>query len=282
MKWLLTIFAAVLAIGSVAWKLCFLSQNVPTATPSLLNQWEDQVYSLENDELVRFIPPPFSPQRSVRFLVPKAQRSPPQLMCRIINGQIAFTASTSKSGTVHSAFVLCVYLSRSPNLELPGDLGKLPADGDWIVRDEASLPRRMQAMESILSGITGRRLAVERPSVERDVIVAKGKWALNPSNDPREARFYTPKRDTRSGAMGTLADSFAILERELGRKIIDETDQPRPREVYWTPRSYSDWAVDDSWLNPALLSLEKQSSLKFIQTRRVIPVWIVSEKGQRQ
>jgi hypothetical protein len=285
MKSLLTIFAA-LAIGLVAWKLCFPGPNPATATSALFTQWDDQLYSLDANEDVRFVPPPFSSQRPARIVVSPTVGSrslSPQLMIRIINGQIGFTATYSGGGTVQSAFMLCAYLSRTPELELPNDLGKLSAHGDWIVRDEASRERRMQAMASILSSITGRKLAVERRSVEREVIIARGKWEFDPSRDPNGAQFYVSKGDVRGGGLaGSLADSFTGLERELGQKIIDETEEPRPREVYWTGRGLSSSGFDGARHSQFLASLEKQTSLKFVQTRRVIPVWIVSEKAEKR
>jgi hypothetical protein len=84
------------------------------------------------------------------------------------------------------------------------------------------------------------------------------------------------------GGVGTLADSFRSLGEQLGQKIIDETEEPHPREVFWTDRGHFFATLHDSWRADALASLEKQTSLKFVQTRRVIPVWIVSEKGKRQ
>ena len=71
------------------------------------------------------------------------------------------------------------------------------------------------------------------------------------------------------------------LGEVLRRKVIDETDEPRPPQVYWTLRGLS-YRHDNEWGNAILASVERQTSLKFVQTRRVIPVWIVSEKGRTQ
>src|SRR5712671_3625891 len=104
MKWLLAIFAA-LAIGFAAWKLCFPER--PPITPSLLNQWEDQLYSLERDEVVRLVAPPFSPQRWTRFSLPNRKPGVPwfqQLMIRVSGDQTSLSATPSK-GTVDTAFL---------------------------------------------------------------------------------------------------------------------------------------------------------------------------------
>jgi hypothetical protein len=175
---------------------------------------------------------------------------------------------------------LVTYLTRLPDLELPQEIAQLPAEGDWMVRQEAPLERRMKALESILSGITGRKLSIERPLVERDVIIAAGKWDFHPTNDPNAAFSYIFVRDMNRGGMGTLADSFKSLGEVLRRKVLDETDEPRPREVFWTGRGYfPSGGLNDSGRNELLASLEKQTSLKFLQTRRAIPVWIVSDQS---
>src|SRR5258706_13660244 len=178
MKRLLAILAAAAVIGILAWKLCFPAHR-PTAAPALLAQWEEAVYSLDEDEEIRFIPPPFSPQRPTRHSYPASLKKQgltwQQLMLRVSNGRILFSSASSGKGSVYSAFSWCCYFWRPPDLELPHELGRLPAEGDWIVRQEATLERRMKALESILSEITGRKLAIENPLVERDVVIVRGK-----------------------------------------------------------------------------------------------------------
>jgi hypothetical protein len=285
MRWFIWFCAIGVVIGIMAWKLCFPEHGALTAAPSLLTQWEEAVYSLDENEDIRFVPPPFTPQRSAGFVASAFRGAPrPQMrvMFRVIGGRIAYTAASTGTGTVDSAFRWCTHTYRSPNLELPQELALLPADGDWVVRQESSLEKRMKALESILSEVTGRRIVIERPLVEREVIIASGKWNFHPSSEPSATRFYTSTHDMRNGGMGTLADSFVTLERDLGRKIIDETEEPRPAQVYWVGRSYYTPDLDHAWRAELLASLEKQTSLKFVQTRRVVPIWIVSEKGQRE
>src|SRR2546423_10662694 len=51
----------VLIVGILAWKLCLVS--TPAAAPALSKQWHEQIYSLDDDETIRFIPPPYTPER---------------------------------------------------------------------------------------------------------------------------------------------------------------------------------------------------------------------------
>jgi hypothetical protein len=286
MKWLLAILGVGVVIGILTWRLCFAT-HPPTAAPALLTQWEETIYSLDPDEAIRFVPPPFTPQRSMQFIAsafPGAQRPQMRVMFRVIGGKVAYTAAYTGKGTFDSAFRCCTHLFGSPRLEYPQELGQLSADGDWIVRDEAPLDRRMKALESILSAVTSRQIAIERLPVQRDVIIARGKWDFHPDDDPKAVNFYIPNADPRRDGGGTLADSFASLEKQLRRRIIDETEAPHPARVYWTGRTFFNaGGQHESSRNEGLASIEKQTSLKFIQTRRVIPVWIVSEKkAERQ
>jgi hypothetical protein len=280
MKWLVFMFAVVVAVAMAARKLCFPGAAASMGSPALLNQWEEQVYSLDADEDVRLIPAPFSSQRPSRYRMPGLRWQ--QLMIRMTGRKVLFSGASSGKGTVQSAISWCAYLSRRPELELPEQLAALPVEGDWIVREEPPRERKMMALESILSAVTGRKLSIERPLVERDVVVARGKWDLHPTNDPNPTFFYVPNRNMQTGGMGTLAGSFYSLGMVLGRSVIDETDEPRPPEVYWTARGNPLQRHDDASRSALLTSLERQTSLKFVQTRRVIPVWIVSEKKQQE
>ena len=282
MKLLLTILAAALVIGIMAWRLSFPADR-PTAIPALPEQWDEAVYSLDSDETIRFVPPPFTPQRSARFIAsafPGAQRPQMRVMFRVIGGKVAYVAPATGMATVDSAFRWCTHLYRSAQLEFTQELAQLPADGDWVVRDEAPPQRRLKALESILSRVTGRKLAIEQLPVERDVIIVRGKWDFHPGGDLKAMAFYLPEGDSRRSGWGTLADSFMSLERDLHRRIIDETEEPHPAWVYWSGRGFSNpGGQHESWRNEALAAIEKQTSLKFEQTRRVIPVWIVNDRS---
>src|SRR4051794_16502177 len=109
MKTSMTILAFVLAIGITAWQMCFPGRNALTTTPALLAQWEEAVYSLDPDESIRFIPPPFTP-RSTQFIAsafPGAQRPQMRVMVRVIGGKVAYTAAFTGKGTFDSAFRCC-------------------------------------------------------------------------------------------------------------------------------------------------------------------------------
>src|SRR6185436_18599475 len=53
---------SLLLAGILAWKLCHLKRS--PAIPALAKQWHEQLYSLDEDETVRFVPPPYTPERT--------------------------------------------------------------------------------------------------------------------------------------------------------------------------------------------------------------------------
>src|SRR4051812_19136658 len=55
------VLAMLLGLALMTWKLGFAER--PTTAPTLSMQWHDQVYGLDSNEVVRFVPPPFSPHR---------------------------------------------------------------------------------------------------------------------------------------------------------------------------------------------------------------------------
>src|SRR5947208_13094300 len=63
MKLALAAILTLLLIGLAAWKLCYLPAGSPRSRPELARQWAMQLYWLDDDEVERFVPPPYTPQR---------------------------------------------------------------------------------------------------------------------------------------------------------------------------------------------------------------------------
>jgi hypothetical protein len=166
----------------------------------------------------------------------------------------------------------------------------LPLDGDWVVRINAPVDDRMKAMESICRDATRRDLLFEKKLAERDVIVARGNWNFVPVQGGREKRsprrsvhFYTNKLDDREGAgggTGNLTQVFHRLEEIAQRKVIDEVSGRPTADVEW----YNNYSENDAHKNEAAMgklldNLTKQTSLEFVRTKRMIPIWFIREKN---
>src|SRR5688500_8076421 len=79
MKSFVYIFFALLVIALLTWRLCF-----PTAGPALARQWHPQGQGLDDDDVIRLVPPPFSPQRRTDLAGP-GRTLPPRIV-----GQMAY------------------------------------------------------------------------------------------------------------------------------------------------------------------------------------------------
>jgi hypothetical protein len=173
-------------------------------------------------------------------------------------------------------------------LDIPDQLYSVAVDGDWIVNVALPLDRRNKALLSILRSATGRDLLIEQRLVERDVIVARGDWsfvpmAQQPTGQTIWLQFYTDKLDHTRASYSPPANLTNILEWLEGttnRKVIDEVTQRPAQDVPWMNHTSANDAIDNEQKRGQLLeNLHKQTSLEFLRTRRVIPVWFIREQS---
>jgi len=279
-KFTIYILMAMGAIGVLAWRICF-PKSAGLSAPALANAWDECMYGLDDEEVLRFIAPPFPPMRAAHF------RNWRQTL--IGNGQLVYGVNgnadgsawhgmSNHAGDLESAISWCTGL-RDPDLDVAEGLNRLPADGDWMIRSAVPIERKMTALRSMLSAITRRELVIDKRSVEREVVVVQGQWALNSATDNDPAQFYTLRRGRHVGE-GPIAESLKELEMMLNQKVIDEVQEPRPQHVLWNEMSLGMSPNDTR--DDLLRRLEKQTSLKFVRMRRVVPVWAVHDQEGRQ
>src|SRR2546423_13561933 len=153
------LLAAITGLTLITWKFCFLP--APTTFPALSTHWHRQLYGLDADEDIRFVPPPYSPHR-MKDVGRSWAGAPPQNDL----GQLTYHTTipctlhwgmSSASGTVFSAIEYGTNFTLG-DVDIPKDLREVPADGDVIVRIDAPVDRRMKALESILRVMTAKDL----------------------------------------------------------------------------------------------------------------------------
>jgi hypothetical protein len=291
------LLAMVLGFALLVWKVSLVAQ--PTALPMLSKEWHDQVYGLDPDEVVRFVPPPYSPQRMKDFARGWAGAPPKNVL-----GQLAYHVLATRTinwgmssglGNLASGPQWSTKLT-SPDLDIAADLKWVAADGDWIVRIDSPVDGQMKALESILSAVTAKELRFEKKLVERDVIIARGTYVFHEDQNyttlatqagigrPRagEVHLYTLPLSPilgGGGGSGELASLFEILESSTHRKFVDDVQAPRPKSISWSNNSsqYSA-AGKETKLDQLLAIVQKQTSLQFSKEKRAMPVWFVREK----
>lgn len=277
MRQAILIIAALLVIGMVAWKLCFPRAGTPLAIPALPKQWHDQVYGLDDDEVIRFIAPPFPLQRATGLLA-VGQLTGQTLHLVRPNGRVDPAHWTSRMGTVRSALAHCVDISNA-ELRVEGHAGGVVVDGDWIVRAQTPDQRRMQALALILQSATERKIEITWNPIYAYCVVVQGSWNRpeNGPDEPKTLRFaQIVTKDTPGVIQGPPEDFLRILEENCRCRFINETGD-RPNTVSWlddAPSGFWD-AVERRSI---FRTLESQTSLRFTESRRPISIWTVRER----
>jgi hypothetical protein len=291
MKLVLYILACLLLIGIAGWTMLIPTRGSVTATPALPAKWHDQIHGLDENEVVRFVPPPFSQQRMADFGKGWGPANVLGEMFYHIGPRGPQVLHRSYGGGYASVAIFNISDLTWPQLRIYGDIRSIPVKGDWTVRRYATVQRRMHALESILCDLTGRKIIVEQRMVDSKVIVARGSWHFTEDGDyyihnrnPRPAMvtLYTLPRDPDigGGGAGTLPELFNVMENATHCKLIDEVEGDRPPSIRWmNDMSMYKARENEAKLDEFLQILSKQTSLQFLKTRRVIPVWYIHEEG---
>jgi hypothetical protein len=279
----------ILSIAGIAvWKISFVTP--PTAPPNLTQRWHEQTYGLEEDEVLRFVPPPFSPRRLQlvpgRFL--SSSNSPGQVFYRSDRGPDNWT-DIDATGSVYSAALSTLGLTPL-DLDVPPGLRSIKADGDWFIRIPSPLERRAQALQSILSAVTGRDLVIEYRQVTRDAVVASGTFQFRalPGYEgaadlpPILLQLYVDEQDIQqervSWGEGRWPKFFADLQSMTYTPFIDEVEGPRQTFMVWkkwaAPRPITAAPASDRFLS----NLEKQTSLRFTREKRQVWTWVMRQR----
>jgi hypothetical protein len=190
----------VLLVGILAWKLCHVSS--PAAVPALTKHWQEQVYSLDEDETIRFVPLPFTPERMTKvssrhkqlgylfyskdrvYDIERNAWAPweghPYLFF-LVSDILDLPQPPPRQYANLKAALEFAAEGHWPDARVAEELKDIPVDGDWIVRGNTPISQRMTALESILRIVTGRDLQVEYQPLEHDA----EDWSLRLDNhDP--------------------------------------------------------------------------------------------------
>ena len=273
-----------------------------TAKPVVAEQFADpdlekefhEVYSLDKDEIIKLIKSPFVLGRQEYFqyltsLHPGVFHS--------LDSQGAVQACLLWDGEMLSTTSLWAYTNthRLPTLEnilrltlrmpyydfnLPKGLNIEIPHGDWIVRADSPRNEQLRSLEEIIYAETNRAIRFEERTIEREVIVASGRYEFEPhpsGNYPNYIPLWNGRLHSSERTVDSLAMLFGDIEREIKMKIVDETE---PVEIA---------TIRYKWVKPdpeptgdkisALLDyLSETTSLQFKVERRPAQIWFVTEK----
>jgi len=191
--------------------------------------------------------------------------------------------------SLKTAFERIIGLSKF-EYKIPAQLLDIKISGDWIKRKGTSKKKLVRAFEKIVQYYTRQSIRFEQRHIERDVIVAKGKFRFTPLSGTYEdswVHVFSDKLDPDEGGGGGSGSLDKFL-RDLGdiplnQQVINETENSGDIEVRygWHYSGYiRKIAVGRKRMEKLQMlfdNLSRQTGLKFKQEQRKVSVWIVKE-----
>ena len=255
---------------------------IPAVAPVDPN-WQqrfDQVYRLDEGEIVRFVPQPYIPQR-VAF---KRKRQLPlsknetDSMTFEWNGTLQRTTWSPGSGSPENAVWLCAGLQ---SFQWTDQTQRRTNDvpGDWIYRKGASVEQKLDGMAKAFSTIRGRPVRFIKDRLTRPVWVVTGNYALTPIREAREGEIVVADHPhLRLGARdplsrGTLNQFLQNFQSDMDDWVVDETTSPD------VPVAWRYCKTPDTRLESVITSLAAQTSLRFARETRPVEMWVLREES---
>lgn len=252
----------------------------------------EELYRLDAAEALRRVPPPFVAERGQFIFEHTVQRNGiqntnPSAVIFDWDGKLSlenqFNAPLLEGLLLTGVFKELLGLNR---YEYEGDeqLLQTKVGGDWIVRRDAALERKMAGLSDALSGFLGGKLRFEKRRVEREVIVATGRFEYH--NLPEPARpdsiyLYTaPDMNERwrrsSGEPGKNADEFlTFLGDRLNLRVINKTETREMPRLYYHLVDLPA-AGDEAALDRCLQNITAQTGFQFKREHhQLVDVWTI-------
>jgi beta-lactamase regulating signal transducer with metallopeptidase domain len=263
------------------------------ADPDLAREFH-KIYSLNKDEIIKLIKPPFVLGRQEYFQRPSSIY-PPAFdsldsqgaiqVCLLWDGKALMETSLTGYTNTHKKprldFTLRLTL-RIPQYDfnLPKELDIEMPYGDWIVRADSPKNEQLRSLEKIIYAETKREIYFEQRTVEQDVIVASGRYEFKPhpsGNYPDYIPLWDGRRETSEYTASSLKGLFDDIEWELKMKIVDKTEPVENTKIRFRWINRDPEPTGDK-LSVLLDDLTKTTSLRFKVERRPRQIWFVTEE----
>ncbi|MHC4354299.1 MAG: carboxypeptidase-like regulatory domain-containing protein, partial [Planctomycetota bacterium] len=168
-------------------------------------------------------------------------------------------------------------VSRELNVNMP--------QGDWIVRANLPIAEQLKALEEIIHAETNRAIRFEKRAVERDVIIARGRYEFKPhpsGNYPDCIHLtFDGVLDRGGGSSGSLAQLFSHIEFETRVEIVDETEPMEKTSVRYRMGDIREISRDPELRGERLRALAdnlaRTTSLQIEVERRPAEMWFATE-----
>ena len=258
-----------------------------------------EIYALDKDEIIKLIKPPFVLGRQEYFQGPAyhygdmfdSLDSQGAIQACLLwddellskEGLWAYT-NTHRPPTLGTILWLALRM-RDYDFDVPKGLNIRMPYGDWIVRADSPKEEQFRSLAEIVYAETKRVIRFEKRTVEREVIVAKGRYEFksHPSgNYPNYIHLtWDGTLDRSEGRIRSLAHLFGRLEKQLKIIIVAETEPIKDLEGRYKSGDLYPINHDperrEERLRAFLDNLAKTTSLQFKVERRPAEVWFATE-----
>ena len=250
----------------------------------------DAAYKLKNGEVIRYIAPPYIPERAEYYHTEEILQSQAKAIPR---GPDLFVFKQDTNGQLQ--YASCGFGFKQHSLqqilddplgfwryefEAPNELLNLNLPGDWTIREGASREALLAALEPIVFKATGHHIHFEKRIVEREVIVAHG----NAKSPETKVQIYAEKKGNNGMGHGSLQQLFGKVGEQLNIYVVNEAQiDPLYADLFdwedYPDSNYSKMGNRRGELTDKVLqNLTTQTGLTFTREQRPVNVWFVTEQ----
>ncbi len=267
-----------------------------TASVSAQGQGEEalkafeRIYGVRPGEAVRWIPPPFPPERVVFLRERVSQSAKPEssLVLRWRGERLMPWAFTEEFLTLGQACDMLLLLYPQ---EMEGDpdlLKTLLPRGDFVVRDDAAVTQVAAGLQRLCRTEFQLAARIFFEEQERDAVLVRGKFEPTPATvDPnRSLQIAVPRHRSEAvtgSSSGDLGTFLKWVGRYLDRPVLSQVENA-PRRLRWEQRGQSPFRAgsqpEAGDLDTMLKLLAEQTGLTYQTERRKVPILrVVREAG---
>ncbi len=262
------------------------------------NAWHsrfEQVYGLKPGEILKHIGAPYIPERnsyyanekSLAYQTKTTLLLPDAFTFKQESNGLRWTRLSRRSYGLHLEDALQNVFGIGRQ-DLGGDknLLNMKFDGDWTVRPGADQAELMRVFLGIVREQTGLNIQIEKRTVQREVIVARGSCKDDPSvptaEPPHSDLFINDKNLINGSGNAEVGEFLSWVGNWLNIPIINEVAAAdQSKRVGWRLDSKQDAAEESgaggTVADRELKNLASQSGLTFTREHREVEVWFVSE-----
>jgi len=177
---------------------------------------------------------PFIPKRKRYYYSLRHARSDPHPPTSFLfrwEDELKFWQRSNGSESLNLQVILETVLQiPSYAYEAPRAIMDLPLSADWLVRPDTDIGYILHAIEQYLAKELGRQIDFERRTLNREVIIAKGRFRYRylPGVPTLKVHMFADRPDPDGGNLvgtaGSISKFLDYLGDYIGLYVIDETD----------------------------------------------------------